>query len=109
MTNTLVAFGLAAMTAAFKAKQRPLTEGEITAFTARANELVPDDALAQQAVAAFLADLPIDYVGAGQALLDFTCAWSQIPTPEEIRRAETLLTEDLPSGFDAWQREADHG
>ncbi|WP_045319833.1 hypothetical protein [Limimaricola cinnabarinus] len=108
MTNTLVAFGLAAMTAAFKAKQRPLTEGEITAFTARADELVPDDALAQQAVAAFLTDLPIDYVGAGQALLDFTCVWSRIPTPEEVQRTEALLTEDLPSGFDAWQREADH-
>lgn len=109
MTNTLVAFGLAAMTAAFKAKQRPLTEGEITVFTARAAELVPDDALAQGAVAAFLTDLPADHAAAGQALLDFICDWSRIPTPEEIRRAEVLLAEDLPRGFDAWQREAGHG
>ncbi|PHP28014.1 hypothetical protein CJ301_08500 [Limimaricola cinnabarinus] len=97
------------MTAAFKAKQRPLTEGEIAAFTARAAELVPDDALAQGAVDVFLRDLPDDHVAAGQALLDFICSWSRIPTTEEIRRAETLLTEDLPRGFDAWQREAGHG
>ncbi len=109
MTNTLVAFGLAAMTAAFKAKQRPLQEAEVTVFTARAVELVPDDELVQAAVAAFLKDLPDDHVAAGQALLDFICDWSRIPTPEEIRRAETLLTEDLPRGFDAWQREAGHG
>ena len=107
--NPCMAFGYRALTIALEARQRPVTAGEIEGFALYARDLVPDDALAMAAVTAFVADAPDDHEGAGLALFHFVCDWKDGAVRSDAERTAQLLREDLPSGFDAWQREADHG
>lgn len=107
--NPKMAFAYRALTIALEARQRPVTPGEIEAFDIYSRDLVPDDALAMAAVAAFVMDAPEDHEGAGLTLFYFVCDWKDGAVRSEAERTAALLLEDLPRGFDAWQREADHG
>lgn len=104
-----IAFGYRALTIALEARQRPVTAGEIEAFEIYSRDLVPDDALAMAAVRAFVADAPEDPEGAGLALFHFVCDWKDGAVRSDAERTAQLLREDLPSGFNAWQREVGHG
>ncbi|SDE90632.1 hypothetical protein [Limimaricola pyoseonensis] len=107
--NPSMAFGYRALTIALEARQRPVTAGEIEAFSTYARDLVPDDELAMSAVSVFAADAPDDHEGAGLALFHFVCDWKDGAVRSDAERTEQLLREELPRGFDAWQREVAHG
>lgn len=125
-----VAFGMAAMAIALKAKTRGATLAARLDFARRALDFLPmfaDAPEALEATRAFLADSERDPVGAGQALLDFLATWPDAPPAARTERAldeieavrppsppspRATVQADRPAPkndeFD-WQRRADTG
>ncbi|KPU83869.1 hypothetical protein JI58_07130 [Marinosulfonomonas sp. PRT-SC04] len=103
-SSPAVAFGFFATTVALKAKCGQLTDRFRADLAQKTLEFVPDDADARVAILAFLAtnrDFP---VAAGQALLDFICAWMEDRSPKDVER---VLQEIKSQPEYEWQDRAD--
>ncbi|AET73341.1 hypothetical protein EMVG_00055 [Emiliania huxleyi virus PS401] len=102
-----IAFGLRAMSMAFKAKAHRLKMLEAAQLASLHQDWIPDDMDAALAVIVFLSDLHMTPVKAGQGLLTFLTSWSGADMAETLRSVETRLAEQTGVPEFDWQTRAD--